>query len=139
MTFSDCLVIDLETNNMENNLHSTKIAKILMNFAGIKFLSWNLHDWRILNEFTVQFSISKKGFYGCVSVTQTNQEDIFALMKCEFGKEPLQVVEFISQVDLVKYIENLGKIDLSKGSRAPMMGERAPSDQQIFMGRSMQS
>lgn len=116
------------------NAHSFRVAKILSNFGGIKVMIWNLTNWIVISERSVQFTICKELFFGAIRVTQAlDDANVFVVSYRKISEEQ-PTSKRINAITLATYIESL---TVAKVEAAPVYpleraeGHRVPNLENI--------
>jgi hypothetical protein len=122
--------------NSKNDKHSLKVGGLLMDFAGVGILSWNISQW-LPQVSMVSFIIKKQGFHGAICIAETSNEKnseygTFILGFHSFGAAKSTEV-IIAGNALAAFIEKLGTQQASWNSgekrESTAVGERAPQDE----------
>lgn len=112
---------------MKENTHSTRVAKILLNFGGIKMLRWNLSGWLVHSDEIVQFIIKTGAFHGVFSISLSDNPDLFHTAYRDFSWNDAKVAD-VRANDLPTFIEWLVN-PTQKEMVKPVEGGKAPQDE----------
>jgi hypothetical protein len=115
---------------MKENAHSIRVAKILMNFGGIKMLRWNLSSWLVHDEEIVQFIVKTATFHGVFSISISDNPDMFHTGYRDFNWDDAKTTD-VRANDLPTFIEWLVNPSIQKEMVKPVEGTQAPQDEQF--------